>query len=254
MATVELIYDADCLNVARAREQLLKALAAVKLPARWTEWNRSDPVSPGYVQHYGSPTILINGQDVAGVAPGEDASSCRIYQHAGGKITGVPTVEEITAALAATAGESKRGVRRVATFGRRLFPAVPSSVVSLLPVGACPACWPVYAGVLSLLGMGFLLETTYLLPLTVLFLAVAVFALGYRARRRWGYAPFALGIVASLLLVIGKFVFNWNPATYAGLALLMVASFWNAWPRREKNQVACPACSEASRQPTVERR
>src|SRR5260370_27513328 len=47
--------------------------------------------------------------------------------------------------------------------------AFPGIGVSLLPKLMCPACWPAYAAVLSSVGLGFLISTTYLLPLTALF-------------------------------------------------------------------------------------
>jgi len=50
----------------------------------------------------------------------------------------------------------------------------PGIGVSLLPTLACPLCWPAYAGLLSSLGLGFLISTKYLFPLTVVFLAVAL--------------------------------------------------------------------------------
>src|SRR5437867_10725726 len=42
---VELIYDADCPNVAETRANLLQAFAAAHLEAEWTEWDRSSPSS-----------------------------------------------------------------------------------------------------------------------------------------------------------------------------------------------------------------
>ncbi len=44
--------------------------------------------------------------------------------------------------------------------------ALPSVGVSILPKLACPACWPAYAGLLSSVGLGFLISTVYLLPLS----------------------------------------------------------------------------------------
>src|SRR5260370_16085199 len=76
------------------------------------------------------------------------------------------------------------------------------------------------------------MQTAYLLPLTALSLVVAVAALGYRANRRRGYGPFVLGIVAAAGLLVGKFVVDSNVAVYAGIAALIGASLWNAWPRR----------------------
>ena len=81
------------------------------------------------------------------------------------------------------------------------------------------------------------MQTAYLLPLTVLSLVFALAALGYRATRRRGYAPFVLGVVAAAGLVIGKFVLGSNVAVYAGVAALLGASLWNAWPTRSTASV-----------------
>ena len=108
--------------------------------------------------------------------------------------------------------------------------AVPGVGLSLLPKVACPACWPAYAGLLSSLGLGFLISTAYLLPMTAAFLLLAVGMLGFRARRRRGYVPFALGIFAASFILFGKFSLASNPVLYAGLGLLIVASVWNGWP------------------------
>jgi hypothetical protein len=58
-------------------------------------------------------------------------------------------------------------------------------------------CWPAYAGLLSTLGLGFLISTAYLATLTAAFLALAVGSLAFRASRRRGFAPFWLGFVAA---------------------------------------------------------
>ena len=109
--------------------------------------------------------------------------------------------------------------------------AAPGIGLSLLPKIACPACWPAYAGLLSSIGLGFLVPNrTYLLPLTVAFLLIAIGTLAFRARRRRGYWPFALGILAAGLILLGKFSLASNPVLYAGLGLLILASAWNSWP------------------------
>ncbi len=59
--------------------------------------------------------------------------------------------------------------------------AVPGVGVSLLPKLICPLCWPAYAGLLSTLGLGFLISTAYLFPLTAALLALAVASLAFRA-------------------------------------------------------------------------
>jgi len=196
---VELIYDTDCPNVAETRANLLQAFAAARLQAEWTEWERSSPSSPAYAAGFGSPTLLVDGRDIAGEKPGARTSSCRLYASAEGRYSGAPSVELMKTSLtpatpAATTNNWKRS-----------FLAVPGIVLSVLPFGGCPLCWPVYAGILSALGLSFLLLSAYLLPLTALFLFATVFTLAFRARGRRGYGPFALGLAATALVLWGKF-------------------------------------------------
>ena len=119
--------------------------------------------------------------------------------------------------------------------------AIPGIGVSLLPKLACPLCWPAYAGLLSAVGLGFLISTKYLLPITAVFLVLAVGALAFRANRRHGYWPFVLGLIAATGVLVGKFWLNSNSAMYAAVGMLAVASTWNAWPNR---MVVSDCCAE----------
>ncbi len=111
--------------------------------------------------------------------------------------------------------------------------AVPGVGVSLLPKVICPFCSPAYAAVVSSLGLGFLMDTTYLLPITVAFLALALASLAFRASSRRGLRPFWTGMVAASGVVAGKFWLDSTALTYAGVGLLVVASVWNIIPRRD---------------------
>ena len=84
------------------------------------------------------------------------------------------------------------------------------------------------------------MQMAYLLPLTLLALVLAVAALGFRARRRRGYGPFAVGLVAAVLLVLGKFVIDSNVAVYGSLIALVGASLWNSWPRSTTSVPSAP--------------
>ena len=99
MTAVELITDPDCPHVEAARTQLRRALAALDLPAEWQEWDRARPDAPAHALRYGSPTVLVNGRDVAGDGTEADANCCRVYPSADGGVQGTPSVEAITAAL-----------------------------------------------------------------------------------------------------------------------------------------------------------
>jgi mercuric ion transport protein len=122
--------------------------------------------------------------------------------------------------------------------------AVPGVGVSLLPKLICPLCWPAYAGLLSTLGLGFLISAVYLFPLTTVLLAVAVGSLAFRASSRRGLKPFFLGLAAAVFVLTGKFYFDSPPATYAGVGFLVLASLWNAWPRRANVRFG-PVCIPA---------
>ena len=71
------------------------------------------------------------------------------------------------------------------------------------------------------------------------FLALTAAALGFLASRRHGFGPFGLGLVAAAVILTGKFYFDAERATYAGVALIVAASIWNSWPQR----AATPSCS-----------
>lgn len=125
--------------------------------------------------------------------------------------------------------------------------ALPGVGVSLLPKLACPLCWPAYAGLLSSVGLGFLISTKYLLPVTIAFLVLALGALAFRAKDRRGYGPFVLGLVAAVGVVVGKFDWGLNPAVYGAVGLLVVASSWNAWSHRVTSASCCTEKSMSER-------
>jgi hypothetical protein len=238
MPKVELIYDADCPNVEAARQQLRRAFQELSQSPAWEEWDRGAPSSPPYARQYGSPTILVDGKDVSRVSPSDGADCCRVYRSEHYGLQRVPPIETIASALRNSARNRGHG-------GLRSWLAVlPAVGVAMLPKLACPACWPAYAGLLSSIGLGFLTQTAYLLPLTLVFLVAAVGALGFRARSRHGFGPFVTGLAAALVVTVGKFQFASDPAMYAGIALLIGASVWNTWPKRNTT-ASCPACVEA---------
>lgn len=223
---VELIYDPSCPNVAEARGQLSEAFAAVKLRTRWIEWNLLDPEAPARVRTFGSPTILVDGKDVSEQSETSAGASCRIYREGGG-LRGAPSARTIAAALSRP--------RRSGMWA--LLPAVLSS---LLPNVACPACWPVYAGMAGSLGFGFLLDATYLLPVIIVSLLIALGPLAWGARTR-GVGPAAVGVLGAGSVLLGKFWLDSALIMAAGVAMLMAASVWNSRPHRRAT--LCTSCA-----------
>lgn len=118
---------------------------------------------------------------------------------------------------------------------------VPGVGVSLLPKLTCPLCWPAYAGILSALGLGFLINSRNLLVMTALFLTLGVAGLAFRARQRRGYGPALVGIAASATILVGKFYLESPTAMYVGVGFFIAASLWNSWPA--KPAASCPRCA-----------
>ena len=126
---------------------------------------------------------------------------------------------------------------------RDCLSALPAIVVALLPRLACPCQMPAYAGLIGSMGLAFLMKTVYLLPLTAMCLTFAVGGLAVGAKRRRGYAPFLVGLLGAVMLMVCKFFVTWNPAefgmyaAYVGTAVLLAASVWNSWPPKIRKKL-----------------
>ena len=233
---VELIYDADCPNVATARSLLIKAFTRAGVSARWREWERSAPESPEYARRYGSPTILVDGRDTTGGAPGAENAACRIYNDGDGKLSRTPPLDAVCLALLG-ASTSKPATTR----WKAIVASSPAVGVALLPKLTCPLCFPAYAAILGALGLEFIDYTPYLLPLTAVFLVVAVAVLALQARRTGNAYPLFLGIAALALVLAGKFHFESDWLTTGGIIALVAAVFLGS--RAKSTSTAfCPAC------------
>lgn len=123
---------------------------------------------------------------------------------------------------------------------KRSLMTIPGLSVSLLPKLACPLCWPAYAGLLSSVGLGFLISDKYLLLVTAAFLVLAIGALAFRANRRHGHGPFILGLISAFGVLAAKFWWESRPSMYVAIGLLVIASVWNARP----HGVTTPNCCE----------
>lgn len=236
MPRIEYIYDHDCPNVEGARQALREALRLSGLKEQWHEWNRADAAAPEHVRRYGSPTILVNGRDIAGVQPAA-APSCRIYTDSAGHARGIPPVDTIRRALGpVTPSGGGRG---------SLVSALPAIGVALLPKLTCAACWPAYTALLGAMGINFVDYTPWLLPIMAALLGLTLVSIAWRAGRCRGFGPFWLGLGASIAILAGKVGNDSDMVVYTGTAVLFAAAVWNVWPRRHSLTPSCPACETA---------
>jgi mercuric ion transport protein len=131
---VELVYNVGCPNVDRARESLLQACARAGVAPSWVEWGRKLPESPAHIRGYGSPTILVDGKDVAGAEPSQREGACRLYPDGATGFGGIPSVDQIVAALMREGQATETRGARVPFGWRRLLAIMPGVGASLLPV------------------------------------------------------------------------------------------------------------------------
>ena len=88
---IDLIYLDGCPNADAARSNLRVALERRAAAEGWREWELSSDETPEGLRGYGSPTVLVDGRDVAGDEGGAAAMACRAE--------GAPSVESILRAL-----------------------------------------------------------------------------------------------------------------------------------------------------------
>ena len=74
---IELIYFEGCPNVSQARENLRAAIEASGYGLTWSERDLLADSTPEGLRRFGSPTVLVDGEDVTGEAPGASAIACR---------------------------------------------------------------------------------------------------------------------------------------------------------------------------------
>lgn len=219
---VQLLSFPGCPNADGAREALRRSLAAAGLPPTFEDVDVAATGAPEHLREWGSPTILVNGRDVAGESP--TGPSCRIYGAGHGGTRGVPPDDLIARALVEARRDHGPWVRSIAL--------LPGAAVSLLPSATCPACIAAYAGVASSLGLGFLFNERVLAPLIGLLLTVGLVSVAWSARSHRRTGPLLVTILGSAAVVGGRLVWSVPALLYGGVALLVGASLWNLWLKR----------------------
>jgi hypothetical protein len=101
--TIELLYFEGCPNHEHAVALVKRALAAEQITAPIQFIRVETAAEAQRYDFYGSPSIRINGEDVApppaGATPG---LACRVYQLPDGHLAPVPAYEVVVAALRQT--------------------------------------------------------------------------------------------------------------------------------------------------------
>ncbi len=88
---IELVYFEGCPHVSQARDNLREAIADSHELLTWSEWDVFEESTPADLRRFGSPTVLVDGEDVTGEDGGSDGMACRT--------DGAPSVATITARI-----------------------------------------------------------------------------------------------------------------------------------------------------------
>ena len=75
---IQLLTFSGCPLAEPAKENLKQALAECEIET-FEEFDILDPSSPADLRDWGSPTILINGEDATGASKGSSVC-CRVYE------------------------------------------------------------------------------------------------------------------------------------------------------------------------------
>jgi hypothetical protein len=103
---VELLWWEGCPSTDAALRELHQALASAGLDTVEVQMRqiRTD-AEAGEAEFVGSPTILVDGQDVA--PPGDEpvGLTCRVYRRRDGRVAPTPDPEDLLVALRRAAGQ-----------------------------------------------------------------------------------------------------------------------------------------------------
>ncbi len=137
---IQLLYFEGCPNVDASRAAIREALAAEKVDTWVEEIDVEKPGAPEWVHGWGSPTILIDGNDVAGQQP-STSSACRLYAD------GAPSVASIRERLVTASALQPEPKRRVA------LPMI-GAVTAAIAASAC-CLVPAILAIVGVSGAGF---------------------------------------------------------------------------------------------------
>ena len=105
-STIEVLYFDGCPSYEHAVALIRKALAVERIAAPIQLTRVNSVAEARRHSFYGSPTIRVNGEDIAPLPAGASPClACRVYRMPDGRLAPVPAVEALVAALRRTRQE-----------------------------------------------------------------------------------------------------------------------------------------------------
>ena len=120
-----------------------------------------------------------------------------------------------------------------------VFSGTGAVVLSLLSCAACPLCLPLYAGLLSLIGIELAEIHDFFFPIMMIFTLITISFMVYQIRTHHGkWHPFALALAAAIGMAVSAY-FGYEYLLYGCLALFMGSVFWNKKSLVHKGHGCC---------------
>lgn len=240
MTRIDILYEQHSgtrLQVLRGR--VLRACVEAGIDPHWHEWNIGHDHLPDSLAVYGSTTVLVNGVDVMSVGNTLFERMYRFIDFFDGGSSIIPSGRKISQALAGGQGRSSVSKRSHQLLS---FTLLPLFLVSFYFEYLCPVCGGAVSN-LSTGASGLKGFMGALLPAMLFSLMLAASGFLYRARERHGYKPFFFGLAGLLLIIAGRFFLHYDSIYMLGVAVMLIASLWNAKPAIYPPLPDCPRCA-----------
>jgi len=141
----------------------------------------------------------------------------------------------------------KRGAALRIRNRRTALLTISSALFAVAP--KCPICFLAYFGIFGVAAASTSAYRVWLPPVTGFWLALTIVMLGFQRRGKHRYGPVITGVVAALLLLIGKFMLDSQVMTFAGLVTFLGAAVWNSRLREPISPEVCSQCEESATNP-----
>jgi len=138
--------------------------------------------------------------------------------------------------------KSRRGLALWRKNRRTALLTISSALFAVAP--KCPICFLAYFGIFGVATASASVYRAWLPPITALWLALTIAMLAFQRRGKRRYGPAIMGVVAALLLLVGKFVLDSQAMTFAGIIALLGAAAWRARIQPPISTDGCSRCEE----------
>ncbi|MCB1135763.1 MAG: MerC domain-containing protein [Chlamydiia bacterium] len=114
----------------------------------------------------------------------------------------------------------------------RFLSSIPAFLGSVIPVfkacPPCPVCMPIYAGILSLLGLELAEYGHFVVPVMLISMTITIVSLWIQSTRgHRKQAAFWLALTGCSVILFAKFALDFLPLVYCGMACLITALVLN---------------------------